>query len=116
MKKVISVALLLVMVLTVFAGCSNPQKDIVGTWTGETSVYGYITEKTYTFYEDGTGKTETFLGVEVEISYTIDDEKLTVTTSALGVASDTVYTYTLEDDVLTLVDGETTYRLFKEEQ
>ncbi|MBQ2759222.1 MAG: hypothetical protein IJE93_05580 [Clostridia bacterium] len=116
MKKVISVALLLVMVLTVFAGCSNPQKEIVGTWTGETSVLGgVVTEKTFTFYEDGTGKTETFLGVEIEISYTIDDETLTVTTSALGVANDTVYTYTLEDDVLTLVDGDTTYRLFKEE-
>ena len=60
-------------------------------------------------------KEKKYDGVEIEISYTIDDETLTVTTSALGVANDTVYTYTLEDDVLTLVDGDTTYRLFKEE-
>ena len=115
MKKVISVALLLLMVVTVFAGCSNPQKDIVGTWTGETSVYGIISEKTYTFNEDGTGKTKTLLGVEVEITYTIDDTTLTVITTALGVSNETAYSYTLEDNVLTLVDGDDTYVLEKQE-
>ena len=114
MKKVISCVLIVVCVLTVFAACTKPEKKILGTWTGEENVLGVVAKYSFTFNENGTGSMTAALDVGVAMTYTIDGDKLSITTAILGISNTKTYTYAFEDDHLILNDGENQITLTKE--
>jgi hypothetical protein len=114
MKKIISCILIVAMVAVVFAGCANPQKKILGTWTGESTLLGIVAEYSFTFNADGTGKMTAAKDIGVSMTYTISEEKLSITTSLLGIDSTTDYTYSFDKDTLTLSDGSRTIVLTKQ--
>ena len=114
MKKMISCVLIVVCILAVFASCAKPEKKIVGTWTGETNILGVVAEYSFTFNEDGTGRMTAALDVGVAMTYTINDEKLSITTSVLGISSTKDYTYKFDGDQLILNDGGTEIVLTKQ--
>ncbi|MBQ7639332.1 MAG: hypothetical protein IJS90_10570 [Clostridia bacterium] len=105
MKKVISVFLVVFCVAALLSSCAKPEKKIIGTWTGSASLLGLEADYSFTFNEDGTGKMTTALEIGVEMTYTITDEKLSVTTSILGLDNTKEYGYSFDKDTLTLIDG-----------
>ncbi len=118
MKKVISLALIFVLVLVAFASCGSPEKKLIGTWKGDVELLGVTTSYEYTFNEDGTGKMTGALGSNtgVAFSYTVgEDGKLNITTTLLSVENTKTYTYTVEKDTLTLTEGDTVITLKKAE-
>ena len=113
MKKVVSCILIVCCVAALFTGCMKPEKEIIGTWNGEASILGVVAEYSFTFNEDGTGKMTTALDIGVSMTYTITDDKLSVTTSLLGIDNTTVYSYSFGKGTLTLNDGERSIVLTK---
>ena len=117
MKKVLAVALVLVLALSCFAACSA-QKKIIGTWEcTDNDLIG----ATVVFNEDGTGSiSPNVLDIDlgaignvidsiagIEMTYSVDGKKVTLTTSVevLGVSlSEKTATYTaaFDGDALTL--------------
>ncbi len=98
MKKVFSLVLILV-------GCSAQQR-IVGTWTSQKTVLGVVTQTQYVFREDGTGIRTTLL--DVDFTYTVEGEKLYITTEVLGIESKEEYIIEFKGDSLILMgQGET---------
>lgn len=114
MKKVMSVVLVVLCVLTLFSGCANPEKKIIGTWNGEENVLGVVAKYSFTFNEDGTGSMTAALDIGVAMTYTIEDDKLNITTSILGINNTKTYTYAFEGDQLLLTEGDTTIMLTKQ--
>ena len=114
MKKVISCVLILVCLLTVFSSCAKPEKKIVGTWTGEQNILGVVAKYAFTFNEDGTGTMTAALDIGVAMTYTIEDDKLNITTSVLGISNTKTYTFTFEGDQLILTEDENRIVLTKE--
>ena len=115
MKKVISCVLIVFCVLSVFASCAKPEKKIIGTWTGETNILGVVAEYSFTFNEDGSGKMTTALDVGLAMNYTINDGKISITTSVLGISNTNEYTYEFDGDQLILNDGENRIVLTKQD-
>lgn len=106
MKKVVSIVLVMLMLACVLTACGSGK--IVGTWTRQYTVLGVVTEDKFVFNEDGTGKMTTVLGIEVNMTYTAEDGKLTVTVDTLGVETTAEYTYKFEKgNLLLTADGET---------
>ncbi len=108
MKKILSVALILCLALTLFAGCTN-EKKIVGTWEGkyETGLFGISTDIEYNFKEDGTGSMpvlQTGINIDVNFTYTINEDTLTIVTDSEILSQTIVYTMEFEKDTLTLTD------------
>lgn len=103
MKKLIAMTLVLVCLL---CACAAPADKIVGTWKNQKTVLGIVTETTYVFREDGTGKRSGIL--DVEFTYDIIEDQLVLTFSAIGLESKETYSYAFEGDTLTLTgNGET---------
>ena len=77
MKKIIAIALILILTLGCFTACSASDK-IVGTWTyNEVGLLDVVVEHSYTFNEDGTGTMPGELGLlELDMTYTIKDNAL----------------------------------------
>ena len=100
MKKIIAIALTLILTLGCLAACSASDR-IQGTWTyTETGLLGVVTEHSYTFHEDGTGKMPGELGVlDLDMTYTVDGKTLTIHNDVYG---DYVYTIAISGDTLTL--------------
>ena len=113
MKKLVSCILIVVCVCMLFAGCEKPAQKILGTWNGEANFLGVVTNYSFTFNEDGTGKMTTALDIGVSMTYTLTDENVSITTSLLGIENTTVYTYEFNENTLTLNDGERTIVLTK---
>lgn len=121
MKKVLSIALILALVICAFAGCSNPKKDILGTWIGSKDLLLVDAEYSFTFNEDGTGKMaapelNNLTGMElgVDMTYVIEDDQITITTSALFLSKTTTYTMAFDGDTLTLTSGNDVITLTKQ--
>jgi len=108
MKKTI-LALLIVAIL-VLCACSV-ELAIVGTWKNQTTVLGVVTETIYTFNDDGTGSKKTVL--ETDFTYEVSGDKLTITTSVLGIESTEEYTVDVSWNELTLRSEEETITLEK---
>lgn len=111
MKKIVSLIIIACMALTActFFGCKSAEESIIGTWTTQTTVLGVITENSYTFHEDGTGKSTTVLGVGLGFDYSIDGNMLTIKYSVLGIeTSKDNFTFEISGDKLTLNDGDKT--------
>lgn len=108
MKKVISIVMVLCLALTLFAGCSNEQK-IVGTWKGtaQTGLFNTSVDVEYTFNEDGTGSMPVLqagINIDVNFTYTIEEDKITVVTDAVVLSTTKTYTMAFEGDTLTLTE------------
>ncbi len=116
MKKamsIISLTLIAVMVLFVFAGCDSGPKDAVaGTWKQTDEVNG---NWTWTF--DGKGKCsldgETS-GFKSEGTYKLDETAKTLTVNLEGWSAEKVYNYTLTDTNLDLEETYSSYHLVKQ--
>lgn len=109
-KKYSAVILMCIFVLS-FAACGEEKKtySVEGSWKTEN---GKITE--ITFNEDGTGSLKKGSEISVNFTYVIAEDKLTVTTEILNQKTDTVYTYTVSADALTLTNGSDTAQYKKQ--
>lgn len=115
MKKVLSIAMVLCLVATLFAGCSGltttlNESKIVGTWEGEmeTGLFGTSVDVTYTFNEDGVGEMpllDSILNASVDFTYTIEEDVLTIDVDTDLYSETYIYTIAFEGDTLTLTDG-----------
>lgn len=114
MKKIVSLVLVVLCVLTAFSACAKPETKILGTWTGEQNVLGVVAKYSFTFNEDGTGNMTAALDIGVAMTYTIEGDKLNITTSVLGISNTRTYTYAFEGDQLLLTEGDTTITLTKQ--
>ncbi|MBR6535459.1 MAG: hypothetical protein IKT65_07755 [Clostridia bacterium] len=118
MKKILSIIIITCIALSTCALCSckSAEENIVGTWTNQTTVFGVVTENSYTFNEDGTGKSTTVLGVGLGFDYTIDGDMLTLKYSVFGIEASTKnYTFKISGDKLTLNDGDETVTYTKKD-
>lgn len=80
MKRLVSIAI--IVVLLALCACS-PAKRIVGEWKTQSTVLGVVVETTYVFDENGTGKK--CGAAEIPFTYEVQDNKLLITTSIIGV-------------------------------
>lgn len=112
MKKAICLVLAVLMIFAV-CSCTSPEKAILGTWKAQSSVLGLVTETSYTFNEDGTGSKTNVL--TVSFTYTISEDKLSITTSTLGIKNTEEYTFSIEKDKLTLTNDKESITLTKAE-
>lgn len=103
MRKILAVCLLLALVIGLCA-CAAPGKKLIGTWKHTENVFGASVETTYVFNDDGTGKVST-LGVGVEMTYSVDKDKLVITSYPMGVKTTEEYTYDFSDGKLLLTDS-----------
>lgn len=110
MKKVVAFMLVIVLALSLLA-CAKPSEAILGTWKHQSTILGVVTETTYVFNEDGTGSKTNVL--EIKFTYAITEEKLIITTSALGIENTEEYTYEFDGDKLVLTGEKDTLVLEK---
>lgn len=111
MKKAL-ICILLIITVILTASCTTAER-IIGTWKNQTSVLGVVVETTYVFNEDGTGTVGTLLDIPLDMTYTLDGDILTVTTSTLGVETVTQYTVSFDGDSLVLANDNETITLNK---
>ncbi len=112
--KLISLALIAVLVLSLFAACggSTPKDVLAGDWKQTDEVNG---NWTWTF--DGAGKCKLdgeTTGFKTEGIYTLDEAAKTVTVNMDGWDNEKVYTYTLTDTTLDLEETYSSYHLVKQ--
>lgn len=107
MKKTVSILLVLVLALSLFASCSA-EKKIIGKWKCDTGLVGPLSvETTFDFKEDGKVAVSTVAGLSLDSSYTINEDTLTIDFGTiLGISTVKAYTMNIEKDVLTLTDSE----------
>lgn len=104
MKKILSIALILVVLVTAFSACGTPVEErIAGKWTYQETILGIVTEKTFVFNADGTGTAPGELTgdlIPLEMKWSISENILTVdkTISKEPVS----YKFVLNGDTLTL--------------
>ena len=113
MKKIICLSLSLLLVLACFAGCGAVKKNmIVGTWSyQQTTILNVVTERTYTFREDGTGSAPVLDGItNVEMTYTLAGDQLTINRGELidSLAGAEVYTVKFGVNTMTLTSADGT--------
>ena len=121
MKSALAIGLILVLALTLFSGCANVEKDIVGSWRESTGKLGYD------FKEDGTLKIHyldftipligTKLSSDIDGTYTISKDDsgtyhLNMTYTLLASISEE-FTVSVDHDILTMTNVKTgnTYTL-----
>ena len=85
MKKITSLVLLAVMLVSVFAGCNNQSRQLVGTWIGEADLSTYFNEQLAAADE------------ELSPYWHIDRFPLTL---VMTFRSDGTYTITVDEDKL----------------
>ncbi len=103
-KRIAAVLIAALVILTCFAACSSPEKDIVGVWKDSTGAG-------YEFREGGTctltGLDVLFVELNVDGAYSVEkrddgNHYITITYTALGASKQLLYMFTVEKDVLTL--------------
>lgn len=109
--KFTSLLLALVMMVTLMAGCTNPEKEIIGKWMDSASMSGYE------FNDDGTVKviyvnlTIPVLNVPVSGSvvgtYQLEKETLSITYSLHSRMYNKIYAYEFRDKALVLSELDT---------
>ena len=119
MKKRNAVLALTVAFVLLFSACTALlPKQIVGEWTKTETVLGVVTETKYVFNEDGTGTIPAVLGIDLPITYTIEEDvlEIKVTTPEMieEFAEDLTskkYTVQIKGKTLTLTNGDKTIEL-----
>ena len=101
MRRVLAICLLLAMAIGLCA-CGAPEKKFVGEWVHKDSILGVPTNTTLVFNEDGTGKKTMVL--PVEFTYSVEKDKLILTSYPLGVKTTEEYTFSFSHGKLTLTD------------
>ena len=98
MRKVITI--LIAAFVLMLAACS-PAKSIIGTWKSQSTVLGVVTETSYVFNEDGSGKICNI--VDIPFTYAIEGNKLTLTTNVIGLDISTKeYEFSIKGGILKL--------------
>lgn len=110
MKKVLSIALIFVVIFSAFSACGTPiEEKIAGKWTYNETVLGIVTERTYVFNADGTGTAPGELTgdlVPLEMKWSIYEDQLTIEKS---ISKDPIiYNFELKGDTLTLTKADGT--------
>ncbi len=110
MKKILSIALILVVLVSAFAACGTPVEErIAGKWTYQETVLGIVTEKTFVFNADGTGTAPGEITgdlIPLEMKWSISENVLTIDKT---ISKEPVtYTFVLKGDVLTLTKADGT--------
>lgn len=100
MKKVTVSVLALVLALSLMA-CGG-SKSVVGTWTMEGTDADISSLE---LKNDGTGSITLGESISLNITYTTEKDKLTLTMSYLGETESEEYTYSVKDNKLTLNNG-----------
>ncbi len=104
MKKLLSLALVLVVIVSAFAACGTPiEEKIAGKWTYNETVLGIVTERTYVFNADGTGTAPGEITgdlIPLEMKWSVYEEQLSIE-KPLG-ADPISYKFELKGDTLTL--------------
>ena len=103
MKKLSALMLVLVLSLS-FVACGG-SKSITGTWTVDDI-------SKLELKDDGTGSISLGDSISLNITYTTEKDKLTITMSYLGQTESDEYTYTLKKGKLTLTDSSQTQITF----
>ena len=108
MKKLLSIALILAVIVSAFAACGTPvEEKIAGKWTYQETILGIVTERTFVFNADGTGTAPGELTgdlIPLEMKWSITDNTLTV---AKTISKEPVsYTFVLKGDTLTLTKAD----------
>ncbi len=115
-KRVLAIALVAVLALSVFAACSfSPEKKLLGTWKDSTGTAGY------TFNEDGTCVID-YLSIDISIlgnnynsaipgAYKVEKREdgnyyVTITYTILSKSITSDYMFVVEDAMLTLTSTE----------
>lgn len=98
MKKTAWICLALVA-LTILASCGAASK-LVGTWEDPTGL------TSYTFNKNGTGS-YSIAGVDVDFTYEVDGETLTLTAKVFGVSAGTDHTLDIKNKTTIVIDGVT---------
>ena len=110
MKRLVSIAI--IVVLLALCACS-PAKRIVGEWKTQSTVLGVVVETTYDFDENGTGKK--CGAAEIPFTYEVQDNKLLITTSIIGVdVSKKEYSIDFKGNTIILTDENEVIELIKE--
>ena len=112
MKKTICIALVFVLALASLAGCCAKKNLILGTWSYQkTTILNVVTERTYTFREDGTGSAPVLDGItNVEMTYTLAGDQLTINRGELldTLTGAEVYTVKFGVNTMTLTSSDGT--------
>ncbi len=116
MKKIVSTVLILTLVVCAFAACGvKPAKAIIGTWEGTKDLLIGEAKYTFTFNEEGKGTMSTpTTSLGVEMTYTIEEDVLTISTTVLGISNSNTYTVAFEDNKLILTSGDEVITLTKQ--
>jgi len=109
--KVRSCIALVLVVACLLCACGVSQRSLVGTWKYQQTVLGVVTETTYVFNEDGTGTVKNI--VDVDFTYTLTDDQLTITTTVLGISGTETYTVSFDGGKLVMANGTETLYLEK---
>lgn len=105
MKKIIALALVLVMALSL-ASCFG-SKGIVGKWAATIEEEGVSLDMTMEFKKDGTCAMG-IMGMTMNGKYTVSGDKIVMTLEFMGETEETEFTYELKGSELHLTtDGET---------
>ncbi len=109
MKKALSIAMVLLVLVTAFAACTPVEEQILGKWTYNETILGVVTERTYVFNADGTGTAPGEITgdlIPLEMRWSIYENQLTIE-KTLG--KDPVsYNFVLKGDTLTLTKADGT--------
>lgn len=109
MKKALSITLILVLFVAVFAGCTPVEEKIVGKWTYTETVLGVVTERTYVFNADGTGTAPGEITgdlIPLEMKWSVYENQITIEKSITK--DPVIYTFELKGDTLTLTKADGT--------
>lgn len=101
MKKILAIALTVILVVALFAGCAKAGANaVVGKWAWEYEGLGEV--MSVTFNNDGTGEMESF-GETMEFTYSVTADKINMTLDGESSSCE----YSIDGNVMTLViEGE----------
>lgn len=100
MKKIkrLVICVATITLLLTLAACKDGKKsNLVGSWTGNNGGY----DVTFTFNEDGTGQMS-ISGIQLNVTYSVDGDKLTLNKTVLDGTQTEDYTYKLSNKGRTL--------------
>lgn len=107
--RIIAAVAALLIACAVLASCGGLEKKLVGKWSGQNTTLGIVTEYSYTFEEDGSGKYTGAAGISAGFTWTLEDDKLTLTSDSAIAGIELfnkTYTVEIKDDKLTLTDSD----------
>lgn len=107
MKKILSVALIVLVLVTAFSACTPVEEKIAGKWTYTETVLGIVTERTYVFNADGTGTAPGELTgdlIPLEMKWSVYEDNLAIEKTVNQ--APVVYKYELKGDTLTLTKAD----------